>query len=55
MGFNVVTTNLGLASPLVHSALPTTRRRRDQLSSVEYEKSLNRRAGLPVRRVSASA
>ena len=48
MGFSVVTTNLGLASPLVHSALPTTRRRRDQVSSVEYEKSLNRRAGLPV-------
>jgi len=45
----------GLASPSVHSALATTRRRRDQLSSVEYRKSLKRRAGLPVAKASASA
>ena len=36
----------GLASPSVHSAFAITRRRRDQLSTVDHEKSLNaRRAG----------
>ena len=39
----------GLASPPVHSALPTTRRGRLQLSSVDQRKSRKRRAGLPVR------
>ena len=38
--FSEVTTKRGLASPRVHSALPTTRRRRDQLSSVDQRKSL---------------
>ena len=45
----------GLASPPVHSALPTTRRARLQLSSVDQVKSLKRRAGLPVRSASARA
>ena len=45
----------GLASPWVHSALPMTRRRRLQLLRVVYWKSLKRRAGSPVRRLSASA
>src|SRR5207244_9552896 len=45
----------GLASPLLHSALATTRRRQLQLSSVVHCKSLKRRAGRPVRRLSASA
>jgi len=35
----------GLASPCVHSALATTRRSRDQLSSVDHGNSLKRRAG----------
>src|SRR5512147_47086 len=38
----------GLVSPWVHSALPITRRRRDQLSRVDQRKSRNTRAGLPV-------
>ena len=45
----------GLASPRVHSALPMTRRRRDQLLSVDQRKSRKRRAGLPVRSASSSA
>jgi len=44
-----VTTNRGLALPLVHSALPTTRRLRLQLLRVRQVKSLKRRAGLPLR------
>src|ERR1700741_2801606 len=47
-----VTTKRGLASPRVTSALPTTRRLRLQLSSVDHTKSLKRRADLPVRRLS---
>ena len=43
-----VTTKRGLASPWVHSALATTRRRRLQLSRVVHMKSLKRRADLPV-------
>ena len=38
----------GLASPCVHSALATTRRSRDQLSSVDHGNSLKRRAGFPL-------
>ncbi len=38
----------GLASPCVHSALATTRRSRDQLSSVDHRNSLKRRAGFPL-------
>ena len=36
----------GLALPLVHSALATTRRGRLQLSRVDQSKTLKRRAGL---------
>src|SRR5215470_17786989 len=50
-----VTTKRGLASPAVNSALATTRRWRLQLSSVVHRKSLKQRAGLPVRRLLASA
>src|SRR5262245_57225232 len=53
--FSEVTTKRGLASPAVNSALPTTRRSRLQLSSVVHRKSLKQRAGLPVRRLFASA
>ena len=45
----------GLASPAVHSALPITRRGCAQLSRVDQVKSLNRRAGLPVRSAAARA
>ena len=50
-----VTTKRGLASPLVHSALPITRRLRLQLSSVRHWKSLKRRAGALVCAASRSA
>ena len=50
-----MTTKRGLASPRVHSALLTTRRRRDQLSRVDQRKSLKRRAGWPVLVASSSA
>src|SRR5215208_608844 len=40
-----VTTKRGFGSPRAHSALPTTRRRRDQLSRVDQRKSRKRRAG----------
>src|ERR1700746_1874438 len=50
-----VTTKRGLASPLVHSALATTRRLRLQLARVVHMKLLKRRAGSPVRRLFASA
>ena len=43
----------GLASPSVHSALAITRRSRLQLSRVDQIKSLNRRAGLPVFRLTS--
>ena len=42
-----VTTKRGLASPCVHSALATTRRRRLQLDRVSHMKVLKRRAGVP--------
>ena len=44
---NEVTRKRGLASPRAHSALPITRRRRDQLSLVDQSKSRNTRAGWP--------
>src|SRR5215475_11738104 len=53
--FSEVTTKRRLASPVVNSALPTTRRSRLQLSSVVHRKSLKQRADLPVRRLFASA
>src|SRR5436190_21447944 len=45
----------GLALPLVHSALATTRRGRLQLSRVDQSKTLKRRAGLSAARLSARA
>src|SRR6185369_13915054 len=50
-----VTTKRGLASPLVHSALATTRRLRLQLVRVLHMKLLKRRTGRPVRRLLAAA
>jgi hypothetical protein len=51
----ILTTKRGLASPSVNSALATTRRSRLQLSRVVHLNSLKVRAGLPVRRLFASA
>ena len=45
----------GLASPSVHSALATTRRDCDQLSTVDHSNSLKRRAAWPVVFASFSA
>jgi hypothetical protein len=44
-----------LAAPPVHSALAITRRWRLQLSRVDQENSLNRRAGAPLTLLSSSA
>src|SRR5277367_6017239 len=46
-GLREVTRKRGLAPPRAHSALPITRRRRDQLSLVDQSKSRNTRAGWP--------
>jgi hypothetical protein len=43
-----MTTKRGLAAPPVHSALAMPRRWRLQLSRVDQENSLNRRAGRPL-------